>query len=165
MGAKGSLDLQSVDKLWPGPPLGRLEYDHRPAGPGVVVVAPCVILELLDIFDGLVDGGGHELMHRLRLIAFHEVRRPAAAAEELVQFVVLDAGQHGWIADLVAVQVQDRQNRSVGDGVEKLIRLPRGGEGSGFRLPSPMTQATIRPGLSKAAPKAWLSEYPNSPPS
>src|SRR5271155_3167379 len=31
--------------------------------------------------------------------------------------------------------------------------------------PSPMTQATIRSGLSNAAPKAWLSEYPSSPPS
>lgn len=30
---------------------------------------------------------------------------------------------------------------------------------------SPMTQATIRLGLSNAAPKAWLSEYPSSPPS
>jgi hypothetical protein len=31
--------------------------------------------------------------------------------------------------------------------------------------PSPMMQATSRPGLSKAAPKAWDSEYPSSPPS
>jgi hypothetical protein len=28
-----------------------------------------------------------------------------------------------------------------------------------------MMQATMRSGLSKAAPKAWLSEYPSSPPS
>src|SRR5207302_9718233 len=31
--------------------------------------------------------------------------------------------------------------------------------------PSPTTQATIRSGLSKAAPKACASEYPSSPPS
>ena len=31
--------------------------------------------------------------------------------------------------------------------------------------PSPTTQATIRSGLSKTAPKAWLMEYPSSPPS
>ena len=30
---------------------------------------------------------------------------------------------------------------------------------------APTTQATIRSGLSNTAPKAWLSEYPNSPPS
>ena len=28
-----------------------------------------------------------------------------------------------------------------------------------------MTQATTNPGLSKTAPKEWLSEYPSSPPS
>ena len=31
--------------------------------------------------------------------------------------------------------------------------------------PSPTTQATIRSGLSKAAPKAWARLYPSSPPS
>ena len=31
--------------------------------------------------------------------------------------------------------------------------------------PSPTIQATMSPGLSNAAPKAWLSEYPSSPPS
>ncbi len=32
-------------------------------------------------------------------------------------------------------------------------------------LPFPTTQATISSRLSNAAPKAWLSEYPSSPPS
>ena len=31
--------------------------------------------------------------------------------------------------------------------------------------PSPTMQATIKSRLSNAAPKAWLSEYPSSPPS
>ena len=31
--------------------------------------------------------------------------------------------------------------------------------------PSPTTAATIRSGLSKAAPQAWESTYPSSPPS
>ncbi len=31
--------------------------------------------------------------------------------------------------------------------------------------PSPTTQAAMRSGLSKTAPKAWESEYPSSPPS
>src|SRR5208337_4971347 len=30
--------------------------------------------------------------------------------------------------------------------------------------PSPTMQATMSPGLSNAAPKAWLSDYPSSPP-
>ncbi len=37
---------------------------------------------------------------------------------------MFDAGQDGWIADLVAIKVQDRQHGSVGNRVEKLVGLP-----------------------------------------
>ena len=30
---------------------------------------------------------------------------------------------------------------------------------------NPLLREPLKPGLSKAAPKAWLSEYPSSPPS
>ena len=63
-------------------------------------------------------------MHRFRLVAFDEVGGPAAALEELLQLLVLDAGQHGRVADLVAVEVQDRQHGAVGDRIEKLVGLP-----------------------------------------
>ncbi len=63
-------------------------------------------------------------MHLFRLITFHKVGRPAAAAQKLLQFFMLDAGQNGWIADLVAIEVQDGQHGSVGNWIEKLIGLP-----------------------------------------
>jgi len=37
---------------------------------------------------------------------------------------MLDAGQHGGVADLVAIEVQDRQNGAVGYGIEKFVGLP-----------------------------------------
>ena len=74
------------------------------------------------------------LMHHLRLVALDEVRRPAVAAEQLLQFLMLDAGQDGRVADLVAVEVQDRQHRAVGDRIEKLVGMPGRGQRSGFRL-------------------------------
>ena len=77
---------------------------------------------------------GHQLVHRLRLVALDEVRRPAAAAQELLQLLVLDARQDGRVADLVAVEVQDRQHRAVGDRVEELVGMPRGGQRAGLRL-------------------------------
>ena len=40
------------------------------------------------------------------------------------QLFMLDAGQNGWIADLVAIEVQDRQHGSIGNRVEKLVGLP-----------------------------------------
>jgi hypothetical protein len=54
-----------------------------------------VVLELVDLLDDLVEDAGHELVHRLGVVAFDEVRRPAAAPQELVQLLGLDAGQHG----------------------------------------------------------------------
>ena len=82
----------------------------------------------------VIQGGGHELMHLFRVVAFDKVGRPAAASQKLLQFLMLDAGEHGRVADLVAVEVQDRQHGSVGDGVEKLVGLPCGRQGARFRF-------------------------------
>ena len=73
-------------------------------------------------------------MHLFRLITFHKVGRPAAASEKLLQFLMLDAGQDGGVADLVAIEVQDRQHGTVGNRVEKLVGLPCGRQGTGFRF-------------------------------
>ena len=97
-------------------------------------------------------------MHRLRVVAFDEVGRPAAAAEELLQLLVLDAGQHGRIADLVAVQMQDRQHGAVGDRIEQLVGLPCGRQRAGFRFAVADDAGDDQIGIVEAAPKAWLSE-------
>src|ERR1019366_1343748 len=47
---------------------------------------------------------------------------------------MLDAGEYGWVADLVAIEVQDRQHGSIGNWVEKLVGLPRGCQGACFRF-------------------------------
>ena len=73
-------------------------------------------------------------MHFLRLIPFHKMGRPAAAAQELLQLLMLDAGQDGRVADLVAVEVQDRQHGPVGNGIEELVGMPRGRQGTRLRL-------------------------------
>ena len=76
-------------------------------------------------------------MHHPRIVALDEVRCVAVAAEQLVEFLTADAGEHGRIGDLVAVQVQDRQHRSVGQRVQKLVRVParRHRPGLGLAVP------------------------------
>ena len=73
-------------------------------------------------------------MHLFRLVAFDKIGRPAAAAQKLFQFLVLDAGEDGRVADLVAVEMQDRQHGAVADRVEQLVGLPRGRQRTGFRF-------------------------------
>ena len=43
-----------------------------------------------------------------------------------------DAGENRWVGDLVAVEVQDGQDRAVGGGVEEFVGVPGGGEGAGL---------------------------------
>ena len=73
---------------------------------------------------GTTPGQNFIYVHLNRIITFHKVRRPTAATEKLFQFLVLDAGEDGWVADLVAIEMQDRQNGPVGYGIDKLGGLP-----------------------------------------
>ena len=134
MSAERALDLQAVDDLRARPALGRLQHDHRPAPPGGVAGGARIALDLPDAAEGLLQRAGHQLVHLLRVVAFHEQGLPAAAPQELGQFLIPDAGQDGGVADLVAVQVQDRQHGPVADGVEELGGLPGGGQRAGLGL-------------------------------
>ena len=119
-----------------------------------------VLLDLPDVLDGLFQGGGHELMHRFRVVAFHKVGRPAAASEELLQFLMLDAGQDGRVADLVAIQVQDRQHGSVGDRVEKLVGLPCGRQGARFRFTVADDAGDDQIGIVERGPEGMAERVP-----
>ena len=52
----------------------------------------------------------------------------------MLQLLVGHAAEHGGIADLVPVQVQDRQHGAVALGVQEFIGLPAGGQGAGLGL-------------------------------
>ena len=56
------------------------------------------------------------------------------AAEQLLQFLMLDPGQDGRVGNLVAVEMQDRQHGAVGGRIEKLVGMPGGGQRPGLRL-------------------------------
>ena len=61
-------------------------------------------------------------------------RRVAVAAEQLIQFLVADAREHAGIGNFVAVQMQDRQHRAVGGGIEELVRVPARRQRAGLRF-------------------------------
>ena len=73
-------------------------------------------------------------MHQLRLVTLDEEGGPPVATEQLFQFLAGDAGKDGRVRNLVSVKMQDRQHGAIGDGIEELVRMPRRGEGSGFRF-------------------------------
>src|SRR5271166_2743226 len=63
-------------------------------------------------------------MHFFRLIPLDEIRRVAIAAEEMIQLLMTDTGQNGGVGDLIAVEVEDRQNCAVGRRVQELVGMP-----------------------------------------
>jgi len=69
-----------------------------------------------------------------RVVTGDEDRRVAVAAHQLGKLCLGDAGQHGRAGDLPAVEVQDRQYRTVGHRVEELVGVPARREGSGLGL-------------------------------
>src|SRR5665213_162961 len=134
MSSEGSLDFEAIDCFWSRPTLGRLEDDHRPARSHGVTIIPSILLDSPDVLNGLVQDNRHEIVHLFRVIALHKVRRPAATAKKLLQFVRLNASQDSWVADLVAIEVENRQDGSVGNQVEQFVRLPSRRQRASFRF-------------------------------
>ena len=114
---------------------------------------PRLGLNLLNIYHDFLQRGGHGLVHQLGLVAFDVVGRPAVAAQQLVQFFVGDAGQHRRIGNLIAVEVQNGQHGPIADGVQKLIGMPGGGQGTGFGFPVTNHAGYEQRGVIKYGPK------------
>src|SRR6266581_2070495 len=75
-------------------------------------------------------------MHQLGVAAFDKQRFMAIADKETANLIVAHSAEHGWIGDLVAVQMKDRKHRPVMRGIEEFVGMPGGGErpGLGFAV-------------------------------
>ena len=114
----------AVDLLWAGPAFRRAHDDHRPHGPLGEAVRSGILLNAPDVVDRLLKRRRHQLVHRLRIVALDEMRGIAVAAHQGFELLVRDAREHGRIRDLVAVEVQDRQHRSIAHGIEEFVGVP-----------------------------------------
>jgi hypothetical protein len=135
VGTPGALHREAVQLLGAGPALRGTQHDHRPPGPFGDPLLARPPLVPVDVVERPVQGGGQRLVHRGRLVAGHQVGGVPVALEQLGQLLVGEPGQHRGIADLVPVQVQDRQHRPVPDRVEELVGVPGGCQWPGLRLP------------------------------
>ena len=93
------------------------------------------VLDGRDRVQYLIERGRELRMDGRGLVTGDEVRLVAVAAQQRDELVVADAGRHGGVGDLVAVEVQHRQDRTVGDRVEELVRVPAGRQGPGLGFP------------------------------
>ena len=93
-----------------------------------------VALDVANLVDAVLHRRRHRLVHAVVIGALDEVRRPAVAAQQALQFLMRDARQQRRIVDLVAVQMKDRQHRAIACRVEKLVDVPRRRQRSGLRF-------------------------------
>ena len=129
-----AFDLLAVDDLGPGPALGRSEDDHRPLRTLVGTARAGGRLDIPDLVQHDIQRGRQLLVDLRRLVAGDEVRLVAVADHQVAQLRLGDAGQDRGIGDLVAVEMQNRQDRAVAHRVEELVRVPAGGKGARLGL-------------------------------
>jgi hypothetical protein len=110
------------------------DVDHRPLRASAVVTCPRAVLDLPYLRDDRLQRGGHQSMHRFRLVAFDEMRPVAVPFEQTRELFLADPREHGRIGDLVAVEMQDGQHGAVACWIEELVRMPRRSKWSGFCL-------------------------------
>ena len=129
-----ALHLKPIHHLGARPPFGTDQHDHGPPGSLDHRLRPRSVLYGPYLLKNGVQGRGHQLVHGRGIRPFHDVGPVAVARQQLFQLLAADAGKHGGVGDLVAVEVQDGQDRSIPSGIQELVRVPRGCQGSGFRL-------------------------------
>lgn len=132
-----ALGLLPVDLRRARPALGCAEDDHRPHR-ARVVARRSACLDGRDVVEHVVEQLGEALVDRDVVLTveatLEDVRRVAVPDHEGVQLLLADPGEDGRVGDLVAVEVEDRQDDAVLGRVDELVRVPARGERAGLGL-------------------------------
>src|SRR5271169_1666369 len=134
MCSPGIFDWLAIDDLWPGPAFGSAQNNHRPSRKRRAASAASRLLDGMNLVEDGVQRLRHEWMHRLRIVAFDEIRFVAIAGKQLRKLFVGQPGEHGGVRDFVAVQMQDGQNSAVARGIQEFVAVPACGERASLRF-------------------------------
>src|ERR1700682_1825819 len=134
MRAECAFDRLARHFLWASPTLRSAQYDHGPLWALVETAITRFSLNCTNLSRYAVQRCSHQLMHRFGVVTFDEIRPVPVADKQTLQFILADASQQGGVRDLVAVQMQDRQHRSITRRVQKLVRVPACRQWSGLGL-------------------------------
>lgn len=134
VGAPGVLHGQSVDLGGAGPALGGAQDDHGPAGAAGGALLAGGPLDRGDAVEGGVHGAGRRAVDGGGFVAGDVDRIVSTAAQQFVELGLGEAGEDRRVGDLVAVEVQDRQDGAVVHRVEELVGVPGRRQRAGLRL-------------------------------
>ena len=120
-----ALDRLAVHDLRARPALRRAEHDRRPARPPRgPAVAPRLLLNRAGLGVACLERRREARVHVHRLVAFDETRLVTVPSEQARDLVVAAPAEHRGAGDLVAVEVQDGQDRAVPRRIQEMDPLP-----------------------------------------
>ena len=129
----GALDQFAVHLVWSRPALGGTHHDGRPLVAGRVAF-PSALLDLDDLVVRVRNSLSHRREHLMGVVTADEDGLPALARQERRDVVVTAPAEDCGTGDLCAVEVQDRQHRTITGRIEERRDLPRAGQGAGLGL-------------------------------
>src|SRR5262249_12163553 len=83
-----------------------------------------LILDVVDFLDDGFESGRHELMHQVRVRPLNEVGFVSISLEKACECLVGETPKHGRVSDLVTIQMEDWQDRSIRFRIQKFVRVP-----------------------------------------
>ena len=125
MGPPVVLGWMAVNLFWTRPALGGTKNDHRPGRSSQQDAGSGIGLDARDLVKYLIQRRSKTLVNFDRVFiieaARYEVGGVPVTAHEFKQFFLRNSGKHGWIRDLVAVEVKNWQHDAVVHRVKKLV--------------------------------------------
>ena len=153
-----AFDLMSVDLLGAGPAFGRAQNDHGPLRPLDRLPLGCVACFLLngaDVEHAALHDFGHFGVHRLRVIAFHNVRRPSQTPRRACPAPRAVCGQ-GWSGLAILYPFKCRMGSTAPSrtGFRNLLECQLVASGPVSDSPSPDRDGHDQVGIVERRPKA-----------
>src|SRR5437867_2189169 len=137
MRAKRAFGLFTIDYLWAGPAFERAQNDHRPLRSFLEIFGASLLLNSFYLGEGRVQRRGHQLVGLSRLLCLDKKGRVAIPSEKAFQFLIRNPAENRRAGDFISVEMQDRQDCAVANGIEEFIRVPARGQWAGFSLAVP----------------------------
>ena len=152
MGQEISFNAFAIDYFRAGPSFGCAQDDHRPYGACGIVLLPCMGLDFFDSGNDRIHRICHQPVHRHGIVAFDEVRFPAATVEEIDQFLVGHASEDSRVGNFISIQIEDGQYDTVCNRIDEFIALPRRCQRSRFGFAITYDSSGNQVGIVKNSP-------------
>src|SRR5207237_1324911 len=129
---KCALDRDAIYLFRSSPSFRSAQDDSRPSGNSCKAMRTRIFLIRANLCIAGLQRFCARLVHAQGISPFHKVDIVAMTCDDLAYRLVIVTPKDGWTRNLVPIEMQDRQERSVTNRVQKFDALPRSFEWSGF---------------------------------